>query len=115
MAESAMSLRAALTRHPWVPGVLQSRPNPGPGNLRHNDAVLGALLRQAGFHLALTAHAVSAIDSYVLALQSLNMPIATPEQTPMAQDEWCWPTWRASSNAERALFPHSDDSHPVTT
>ncbi|MFD1374036.1 TetR/AcrR family transcriptional regulator C-terminal domain-containing protein [Actinoplanes sichuanensis] len=83
----AASLRAALTRHPWATGVLQSRPAPGPGNRRHNDAVLG-VFRRAGFPLVLTAHAVSVIDSYVygFALQSTNMPIATPEEVAEVAD-----------------------------
>lgn len=80
MRRHATSLRTALTRHPWALSLLQSRPNPGPGNLRHNNAVLG-VLRDAGFDLTLTAHAVSVIDSYVygFALQSATIPIDTPE------------------------------------
>ncbi|MEU4164164.1 TetR/AcrR family transcriptional regulator [Actinoplanes sp. NPDC026670] len=80
MRRHATSLRAALGRHPWALSLLQSRPSPGPGNLRHNNAVLG-VLRHAGFDLTLTAHAVSVIDSYVygFALQSTNIPIDTPE------------------------------------
>jgi AcrR family transcriptional regulator len=74
----ATSARAALLRHPWAIGLLESRANPGPSTLRQHDAVLGTL-RKAGFSVALAAHAFSALDSYVygFALQELNLPFRT--------------------------------------
>jgi AcrR family transcriptional regulator len=82
MRERAASTRAALHRHPWAVGRLESRLNPGPTTLRHHDAVIGCL-RHAGFSVALTAHAFSAIDSYLygFAMQELNLPFHTPEET----------------------------------
>jgi AcrR family transcriptional regulator len=80
----AASARDALRRHPWAIGRMESRLNPGPATLRHHDAVLGCL-RAAGFSITLTAHAFSAIDSYLygFALQELNLPFTTPEETAM--------------------------------
>ena len=49
--------------------------------MRHHDAMLGCL-RSAGFSVAMTAHAVSLIDSYVygFVLQERNMPLDTAEE-----------------------------------
>jgi Tetracyclin repressor-like, C-terminal domain len=81
MRQRAISARDALTRHPWAVGLLESRANPGPATLRHHDAVIGTLW-QAGFSIALAAHAFSVIDSYVygFALQALNLPFDTSEE-----------------------------------
>jgi AcrR family transcriptional regulator len=78
----AVSARAALSRHKWAIGLMESRTSPGPATLRQHDAVLGCL-RAAGFSTVLTAHAFSAIDSYVygFALQEKGLPLETPEQT----------------------------------
>ena len=82
MRDRAASARAALRRHPWAVGRMESRSNPGPATLRHHDAVIGCL-RHAGFSVALTAHAFSAIDSYLygFAMQELNLPFHTVEET----------------------------------
>src|SRR6476660_8147726 len=64
MRERAVSARAALTRHPWATALMQSRTAPGAATLHHHDTVIGTL-RTAGFSVALTAHAFSAIDAYV--------------------------------------------------
>ena len=82
MRDRAASARAALRRHPWAVGRMESRSNPGMASLQHHDAVIGCL-RGAGFSVALTAHAFSAIDSYLygFATQELNLPFHTPEET----------------------------------
>jgi AcrR family transcriptional regulator len=82
MRDRASSARDALRRHPWAIGRMESRVNPGPATLRHHDAVIGCL-RAAGFSIELTAHAFSAIDSYLygFAMQELNLPFHTPEET----------------------------------
>ena len=83
MRERAISARAALSRHPWAIGLMQSRTSPGPATLRHHDSVIGSL-RAAGFSIVLTAHAFSALDGYIygFALQETTMPLgATPEET----------------------------------
>jgi AcrR family transcriptional regulator len=75
MRERAASARTALRRHPWAVGLMDSRTGSGPSTLRHHDAVLGAL-RAGGFSVALAAHAVSAIDSYLygFVIQELSLP-----------------------------------------
>ncbi|GAA2839035.1 TetR/AcrR family transcriptional regulator [Crossiella cryophila] len=81
MRERADSARAVLRRHPWAVGLLDSRTSPGPATLRHHDAVLGTL-RAAGFSVAMAAHAVSAIDSYLygFVLQEQSLPFTGPEE-----------------------------------
>jgi AcrR family transcriptional regulator len=78
----ATSTRAALARHPWAVGLLESRRSPGPATLRHHDAVLGTL-RGAGFSIELAAHAYSVLDAYVygFALQERSLPFDTADDT----------------------------------
>jgi AcrR family transcriptional regulator len=81
MRERAASSRAALRRHPWAVGLMDSRRRPGPATLRHHDAVLGTL-RAGGFSVAMAAHAFSLIDSYLygFVLQELSLPFASPAE-----------------------------------
>jgi AcrR family transcriptional regulator len=80
MCRRALSARQVLRRHPWAITLLQSRTSPGPATLRHHDAFIGTL-RQAGFPVAMTAHALAVIDSYVygFALTESALPIHGPE------------------------------------
>jgi AcrR family transcriptional regulator len=82
MRQRAVSAREALRRHPWATALMESRPTPGPANLRHHDAVLG-VLRTAGFPVELAAHAYSLLDAYIygFALQETSLPFSTPEET----------------------------------
>jgi AcrR family transcriptional regulator len=77
MRQRAISVRAALMRHPWAISIMQSRTSPGPATLRHHDAVLGCC-RHAGFSVAMAAHAFSLIDSYIygFVLQEVNLPFS---------------------------------------
>jgi len=81
MRDRAISARAALNRHPWAIALVSSRTAPGPATLHHHDTVIGTL-RAAGFSIELTAHAFSAIDSYVygFALQEATLPFDTAEE-----------------------------------
>jgi len=81
MRERAVSLRAALTRHPWAVGLMDSRTTPGPATLRHHDAVIG-VLRAGGFSVPMAAHAFSLIDSYLygFVLQERSLPFSTPAE-----------------------------------
>jgi AcrR family transcriptional regulator len=84
MRQRALSTRQALSRHPWAIGLMESRSTPGPATLRHHDAVLGSL-RQAGFPVALAAHAFSVLDSYIyiygFALQEASLPFEVGDET----------------------------------
>jgi AcrR family transcriptional regulator len=75
MRQRAISVRDALLRHRWAIGLMESRTNPGPANLRHHDAVIGCL-RAAGFDMAATATAYSLLDSYIYgyAMTKMNLP-----------------------------------------
>ncbi|MGH2356954.1 MAG: TetR/AcrR family transcriptional regulator [Candidatus Limnocylindria bacterium] len=83
MRERAVSVREALLRHRWAVGLMESRANPGPANLRHHDAVLGSLLG-AGFDMAMAAHAYSVLDSYIygFAMTQMNLPFQSEEEIP---------------------------------
>lgn len=82
MRRRAISMRHVLSRHGWAIGLMETRTSPGPATLQHHDAVIGCL-RAAGFSVGLTAHAFSALDSYIygFALQERGLPFETPEQT----------------------------------
>jgi len=75
MRQRAISVRDALSRHRWAIGLMESRRNPGPANLRHHDAVIGRL-RAAGFSIEMAAHAYSLLDGYIygFALTKMNLP-----------------------------------------
>ena len=75
MRRRAISVRDALLRHRWAIGLMESRTNPGPANLRHHDAVIGNL-RAAGFDMAMVATAYSLMDAYIygFALTKMNLP-----------------------------------------
>jgi AcrR family transcriptional regulator len=84
MRRRAISARAALARHPWAVGRMESRTNPGPATLRHHDTVLG-ILRSAGFSVELAAHAYSVLDSYTygFAIQAPSLPFEPGQDTAM--------------------------------
>ena len=80
MRKRASSAREVLGRHRWAIGLLESRTDPGPANLRHHDTVI-ATLQAAGFSAELTAHAYALLDSYVygFALQEAALPFQGPD------------------------------------
>ena len=80
MRKRACSAREVLARHRWAIGLLESRTDPGPANLRHHDTVI-ATLQAAGFSAELTAHAYALVDSYVygFALQEAALPFQGPD------------------------------------
>ena len=113
MERRADSARVVLARHRWAIGLLESRPDPGPANLRHHDTVL-ATLRAAGFSPELTAHAYALLDSYVygFALQEASLPfegresvgdVAGPIMERMAAGEYPHlARWRRRTTSSRA-------------
>ena len=78
MRQRAISLRDVLALHRWAIGLMESRRNPGPANLRHHDAVIGSL-RAGGFDMAMAAHAYSLLDAYIygFALTKMSLPFDT--------------------------------------
>ncbi len=78
MRRRAISVRAALNRHPWAIGLMETR-NPGPSNLRNHNAVMGCL-REAGFSFEAAIHAYSVQDAYVygFALQEKTLGFQAP-------------------------------------
>lgn len=82
MRKRSVSFREVLSRHPWATTLKDSGTNPGPGTLRHHDRVIGTL-RNAGFSIAMAAHAFSALDSYIygFAMQEKSLPFTTEEET----------------------------------
>jgi AcrR family transcriptional regulator len=88
MRQRAISLRDVLARHRWAIGMMESRRNPGPANLRHHDAVIGNL-RAAGFDMGMVAHAYSLLDGYIygFALTKMNLPFDSGDDVAgLAQD-----------------------------
>lgn len=81
MRQRAISAREVLARHPWAIGLMESRTRPGEATLRHHDAMIGCL-REAGFSIELTAHAYSALDSYIygFAMQQASLPFSNAEE-----------------------------------
>jgi AcrR family transcriptional regulator len=81
MRQRAISTREVLARHSWAIGLMESRTTPGPATLQHHDAVIGCL-REAGFSIAMAAHAYSVLDSYIygFALQQASLPFKTADE-----------------------------------
>ncbi len=88
MRQRAISAREALARHRWAIGLMESRMHPGSANMRHHESVLRCL-REAGFSVAMAAHAYSALDSYIygFALQQTSLPFDTGEQAAEVADD----------------------------
>ena len=78
MRRRAISLRDVLLRHRWAIGLMESRRDGGPANLRHHDAVIGSL-RAGGMDIPMAAHAYSLLDSYIygFALTKMTLPFDT--------------------------------------
>jgi AcrR family transcriptional regulator len=77
-----ISARAALQRHPWAVGLMETRTHPGPASAAHHNATMGCL-REAPFSFRDAVHAYSMLDSYTygFALQEQTIPFETPEES----------------------------------
>jgi AcrR family transcriptional regulator len=82
MRERGISARAALLRHRWAIGLMESRIHPGPASAAHHNATIGTL-REAGFPFRPAVHAYNLLDSYTygFALQEKYIPFETPEES----------------------------------
>lgn len=76
------SARAALQRHPWAVGLMESRLHPGESSAVHHNATMGCL-REAGFPFREAVHAYNLLDAYTygFALQELTIPFETQEES----------------------------------
>ena len=105
MRQRAIKAREVLARHPWAIALMESRRTPGTATLQHHDAVIGCL-RQAGFSIALAAHAYSVLDSYIygFALQQASLPLKTSQQAVEVADS----IWRQFPTD---AYPHLTEQH----
>jgi AcrR family transcriptional regulator len=73
--QRARNTRTVLRRHPWAVALMASRTTPGPATLRLLEAGI-QYFREGGFSVEASAHAISAVDSYVhgFVLQEVNLP-----------------------------------------
>lgn len=74
LAQRSRSAHAALRRHPWAVGLMDTRVRPGQATLASHEAALEVLL-SAGFSLSATAHAYATLDAFVygFALQEVML------------------------------------------
>jgi AcrR family transcriptional regulator len=88
MRRRALSTRAALNRHRWAVGLMESRTTPGPASLRLHNAVLGCL-REAGFSVEMTIQAYSVQDAYIygFALQEKSLPFDSAAEAAAVAEE----------------------------
>jgi AcrR family transcriptional regulator len=81
LRSTILSARAVVLRHPWAPRVIETRDDPGPSGLRYYDSIMG-VLREGGFSLAMTHHAIHLFGSRLLGFtQDLfdDSPDVSPE------------------------------------
>jgi len=100
MRRRAHAARAALLRHRWALGFMESRKHLGPNMLGHHDAVLGCL-RRSGFSVEQAAHAFSLLDSYTYGflLQELNLAFDNTQDLQAKADE-------VLEHEFASLYPH---------
>jgi len=65
LRQMALAARGVVLRHPWAPRTIETRTAPGFAAMRYVDAVLG-VLREGGFSIAQTHHALHILGSRVL-------------------------------------------------
>jgi AcrR family transcriptional regulator len=82
LRKRGLSVRAALLRHPWANGLMETRIHPGDASATHHNATMGCL-REAGFPFREAVHAYNLLDSYTygFAMQEKALPFKTPEES----------------------------------
>ena len=65
LRRTVLSARSVILRHPWAPRIIETLADPGPAGIRHYDTVIG-ILREGGFSLELTHHALHLMGSRLL-------------------------------------------------
>jgi len=62
---TVLGARNVVLRHPWAPRIIETRDDPGPSGLHYYDGVMG-ILRDGGFSLEMTHHAIHLLGSRML-------------------------------------------------
>jgi AcrR family transcriptional regulator len=77
----AASVLEVLSRHTWAPSLMASGVTPGPATMQDSESLLKCF-REAGFSVAMTVHAVSALNIYTygFAQQLANLSFNTVEE-----------------------------------
>jgi AcrR family transcriptional regulator len=99
-----LSARRALLRHPWASKVIESRTNPTPTVIGYMDAMIG-ILRNGGFSIDLTHHAMHAMGSRLLEF-SQELFDDSPEDPPAVQaiaTQWMAETYPYISEMTAAI------------
>ena len=65
LRQQALAARTVMLRHPWAPRTVEAQAAPGPAALRYINVVLG-ILREGGFSIAQTHHALHILGSHLL-------------------------------------------------
>jgi AcrR family transcriptional regulator len=108
--ERVLSARRALLRHPWASKVIESRTNPTPTVIGYMDAMIG-ILRNGGFSIDLTHHAMHAMGSRMLGFTQ-ELFDDSPEDPPAVQAiamQWMAETYPFISEMTAAIS-HDDAS-----
>ena len=90
LRSAILDARSALLRHPWAPDVIETQASPGPQMLKQYDRVMG-ILREGGFSVALTHHALHLLGSRLLGftreLFDDDSPDLEPDQAAAVADQ----------------------------
>jgi AcrR family transcriptional regulator len=65
LRQLALAARSVMLRHPWAPRTVEAQAAPGPAALHYVNTVLG-ILREGGFSIAQTHHALHILGSRLL-------------------------------------------------
>ena len=65
LRQLALAARSVMLRHPWAPRTVEAQAAPGPAALHYVNSVLG-ILREGGFSIAQTHHALHILGSRLL-------------------------------------------------
>ena len=78
--ERAISAVEAVSNHRWAAPLMESRQNPGVASMQLIDATVKCL-REAGFSIAMVAHALSLLDAYTFGFAEQLRPTETVVQS----------------------------------
>jgi AcrR family transcriptional regulator len=82
MRQRILAAREVLKRHPWAPGVFETRNGPGLAVARHYDGLLG-VMRRGGFSYDLGHRALHALGSRAL---GFSQELFTPDSAETSEE-----------------------------